>query len=287
MLLTYLATGIYTVPTTSLAVTRSFGRVVDPAVPPGVHWWWPRPIGAVAVAEVTRTWTLPIGFLMTEDVRGIPPSPAISRWLTGDTNIIQLRAKLNYRIADPVKYLYSSERPVQALSLIAGSAFTEEASRLPVDELLTSGRLALIDRVVGRIQQQLDSFGLGLQVLTLNLESVDPPSPVVQAFQDVQNARADRERKISEAQSYANGLLPVARGEAEKKLNEALAFEDRRVNAAHGEAERFTKLAAEHRRSPFILEERLYLDTVERVLPRVRRYVLDRGDAGMPIRMLE
>jgi membrane protease subunit HflK len=286
--LAYLASGIYTVPATSLAVTRLFGVIIDAKGPPGVHWWWPRPIGRVDRAEVTRTFTMPVGYFAIDDVRGIPPSGSIATWLTGDTNILQLRAKVNYRIADPAKLLFASEQPAAILRYVAGSAFTEAASALPVDDLLTSGRLALIDRVRARTQDLLDRWGIGLQVLTVNLEAVEPPSLVMGAFQEVQNARADRERLVSEAETYANGLLPVARGEAERKVNEALTFADQRSNRARGDAERFTSLAAEHRRAPALLERRLYLETAERVLPRVRRYVLDPGgDSALPMHLVE
>jgi membrane protease subunit HflK len=287
-LLAYLASGFYTVPATSLAVTRSFGAIVDATVPPGVHWWWPWPIGQMDRAEVTRAFTMPIGYFAADAARGIPPDPSIASWLTGDTNILELRARVNYRIADPAKYLFGSEAPPDILRYVAGSAFTEAASALPVDELLTSGRLALIERVRVRTQELLDRWGIGLQVLTVNLESVDPPLPVVGAFQDVQNARADRERLVSEAQTYANGLLPVARGQAEQKINEALTVQDQRVNRARGDAQRFSQLAAEHRRAPALLENRLSLETAERVLPRVKRYILDSGgDGALPIRIVE
>jgi len=287
-LVAWLASGFYTVPATSLAVTRLCGVIVDATVPPGVHWWWPRPVGRVDRAEVTRAFTMPVGYLAVEAVRGIGPDPSVARWLTGDTNILQIRARVNYRIADPAKYLFGSAQPAEVLRYVAGSAFTEAASALPVDDLLTSGRLALIDRVRGRTQAVLDRWGIGLQVLTVNLESIEPPSVVMGAFQDVQNARADRERLVSEAETYANGLVPVARGEAERKVNEALTFQDQRLNRARGDAGRFTRLAAEHRRAPELLEKRLRLETAERVLPRVRRYVIDPGrDGAPPIRIIE
>ena len=288
VVLAYLASGFYAVPATSLAVTRLFGTVVDGTVPPGVHWWWPRPIGRVDRAEVTRAFTMPIGYLAVEDIRGLQPDPSISNWLTGDTNILQLRAKVNYRIADPARYLFGTAQPAEVLRYVAGSAFTEAASALSVDDLLTSGRLALIERVRARTQALLDQWGIGLQVLAVNLESVGPPAVVMAAFQDVQNARADRERLISEAETYANGVLPVARGEAEQRINEALTFRDQRVNRARGDAERFSALAAEHRRAPELLEKRLYLEMAERVLPRVKRYVIDSGsDGALPIRIIQ
>jgi len=288
ILLAYGATGFYTVPTTSLAVTRSFGAVVDAAVPPGVHWWWPSPFGRVDRAEVTRTFTMPVGYFLQDELQKIPPAASVTNWLTGDTNILQLRAKVNYRIADPAKFLFGGESPAEILRYVAGSAFTEAASALPVDDLLTSGRLALIERVRARAQELLDAWEVGLQVLTVNLGSVEPPPDVVAAFQDVQNARADRERRISEAETYANGVLPVARGEAEGKVNEALTYSDQRLSRAHGDAQRFAQLATEHRRAPSLLERRLYLETAERVLPRVRRYVLEPGGAGaLPLRIVE
>ena len=274
-------------PTTSLAVTRVFGAIVDRAVPPGVHWWWPSPIGRVDRAEVTRTFTAPIGFAFGQEARGITADPSLARWLTGDTNVIQIRAKVNFRVADPAAYLFGSEKPDDILRYLVGAGFTAAASALPVDDLLTSGRLALIERVRARTQQLLDAWGVGLQVLGVNLESVEPPQPVVAAFQDVQNARADRERLMSEAEAYASSVLPVARGEADRTVNAAISYRDQRVNAARGDAERFVKLAAEHRRAPAILEQRLYLETAERVLPRVRRYVLDPAGAGLPIRVVE
>jgi membrane protease subunit HflK len=217
----------------------------------------------------------------------MPSDSSLGRWLTGDTNVIQIRAKVNFRVGDLATYLFGSERPEDVLRLVIGAGFTEAASALPVDDLLTSGRLALIERVRARAQERLDAWGVGLQVLAVNLEAVEPPQPVVAAFQDVQNARADRERLVSEAEAYASGLLPVARGEADRTVNDAISFRDQRVNAARGDAERFTQLAAEHRRAPAILERRLYLETAERVLPRVRRYVLDPGGAGLPVRIVE
>jgi len=287
--LLYAASGFFTVPATSVAVTRSFGRVVDAAVPPGVHWFWPRPFGRADSVEVTRTFIMPVGyFLLPNGSRNAYQSPSVASWLTGDTNILELRARIDYRVADPVRFLFDSEAPAETLRFVAGSAFTAAASALPVDDILTSGRLALIQRVRATAQRMLDAWGIGLQVLAVNLESVDPPGSVVAAFQDVQNARADRERRISEAEAYANGVVPIARGEAEKMVNEAMAFSDRRLNAARGDADRFVKLAAEHRRSPALLERRLYLEMTERVLPRVSRYVLDPGsDSALPIRIIQ
>lgn len=284
----YGATGIYAVPTTSVGVARLFGVVTAAAVPPGVHWWWPRPIGRIASVEVTRTFTMPIGYFLVEEARGASPDPSISRWLTGDTNIVQIRGRVNFRVVDPVQWLSASERPAEIVRYLAGSAFTETTSRMAVDDLLTSGRLEASERVRARTQELLDAWAVGVQVLAVDLESVEPPADVVAAFQDVQNARADRERMISEAQTYANGVLPVARGEAEQSINRALVFRDDRLSRARSDAVRFTSLEAEHRLSPSLLERRLYLETAERVLPRVRRYVMSPGPNGtIPLHIVQ
>jgi len=284
----WLASGVYTVPSTSLGVTRLFGAVADASVPPGVHWFWPAPVGRVDVVETTTSLALPIGQLAPDEPQAVVTGLAIGRWLTGDTNLIELRAKVNYRIGDPAKYLFASDAPRALLRNAVGAAVTEAAAAQPVDELLTSGRLALMGRIRERAQAQVDAWGAGLQILAVNVETIEPPAPVLQAFQDVQNARADRERAISEAQSYANGILPVARGEAQRRLHEAEAFADRRVSTARGDADAFRRLVAEHRRAPRVLEERLYVEALERILPRVKRYVIDpRGGATVPLRIVE
>lgn len=284
----WLASGLYTVPSTSLGVTRLFGAVIDASVPPGVHWFWPAPVGRVDRVEVTTSLSLPIGQLAPDEPQTVTPGLAIGRWLTGDTNLIELRAKVNYRIGDPAKYLFGSDAPRALLRNAVGAAMTEAASGQPVDELLTSGRLALMGRIRERAQALLDGYGVGLQILAVNVETIEPPANVLQAFQDVQNARADRERSISEAQSYANGILPVARGESQRRLSEAASFADQRTSAARGDADAFRRLVVEHRRAPALLEERLYVETLERVLPRVKRYVIDPGGgATVPLRIVE
>jgi modulator of FtsH protease HflK len=288
VVLGWLASGIYMVAPTSVAVQRLFGAVTDGAVPPGVHWWWPWPIGQVDKAEVTRTFSMALGFRAVKDGEAPTFDPVESRWLTGDTNILHLRSKVGWRIADPAGYLFRVDDPERMLRSIVGTAFTDTMGTLPVDDVLTTGRLVLREQVRGRAQAMLDAWGVGVQILSVNLEAVDPPSVVVKAFQDVQNARADRERLVSDAESYANTTIPLARGEAEKAQHEAEAFRVERLQAAEADADRFRRLVVEHDRAPGLLEKRLYLETVERVLPRVRRYVLEPGnEQSIPIRILE
>lgn len=285
----WLASGTYTVPATSVAVPRLLGVPLETPVPPGIHWWWPRPIGRVDRADVTRTFELALG-VQPADEYGRPEMshPVESRWLTGDTNILQLRSKVSWSIADPRQFLFATEQPDIVLRLALSTAFTGATSRQPVDEILTSGRLVLREAVRVEAQRMLDDWRAGIRVLAVEIQVVEPPATVLAAFQEVQNARADRERLVSEAEAYANSTVPLARGEAEQRVNQARAVEQRRLDGAHADAGRFTSLLAEHGRAPQLLERRLYLETIERVLPRVRRYVLDPGSAdSTPIRLFE
>ncbi len=287
VLAAWAASGLYAVPATSVGITRLFGSVGETPVPPGVHWWWPWPLGRVDPVEVTRTFSLPLGFRRDGGSAGAI-DPVESRWLTGDTNILHLRSKVAWRIGNPRDYLFSGERPERTLQLAVGAAFTAATAALPVDEVLTSGRLVLREQVRTRAQAMLDVWRVGIHVQAVNLEAVDPPEVVAKAFKDVQDARADRERLISDAEAYANTTIPLARGEGEKAVHEAHAFHTQRLNAAGGDADRFGRLAAEHAHAPALLERRLYLETAERVLPRVRRYVLEPGGSqSIPIRILE
>ncbi len=282
------ATGVYTVPASSVGVERLFGRVSHAAEPPGVHWWWPYPIGAVDRVEVTTSLTATIGYSAPGEAQERPAGFSAGRWLTGDTNILELRARVTVRIGDPAAWLFHGENPVGLLQRVLGAALTEASSATPVDDLLTSGRLALVAQVKTRAQTALDELGSGLQILAIDVQSIEPPANVVAAFQDVQNARADRARAISDAESYRNSLLPVARGEADGRVQEAGSFRERRLNEAHGRADAFRRLAEEHARQPELLERRLYLETLEKVLPRTRRYVLSPAGPGSPtLRIIE
>lgn len=284
----WLASGLYAVPATSLGVVRLLGAVRDAAAPPGLHWTWPWPLGRVERAPVTRTFALALGVRPAADGRPEGSDPVEGRWLTGDTNILYLRSKLSWTIADPARFLYGVEDPERLLRVAAGTAFSEATSGLAVDDVLTSERLMLREQVRSGTQSMLDAWGSGIRVLAVEIEVVEPPPPVLAAFQGVQNARADRERLVSEAESYANQTIPLARGEAEKVVSAALAFREGRLATAQGDAGRFARLAREHARAPALLERRLYLETAERVLPRVRRYVLDPGgEASLPIRLIE
>ena len=241
---------------------------------PGIHWV-PRGIDRFVRVEVTRTYTMPVGFRMVDSVRGAAPSPEESSFLTGDTNILTVEMALQYRIARPVPYVVRGREAPEVLRRAAESVVTAVLGTLPVDEALTSGRLPFAEAVRRRTQELLDRWDVGLHVDSVALRTIEPPSPVRAAFQDVQNARSDRERFVNEAQAYANETLPRARGEALARVTAAEGEKARRIEAARGDAARFEAVRRQAALSPASLRERLYLEALEKALPRMTVYVVD------------
>jgi membrane protease subunit HflK len=268
--------GIVVLRTSQQGVVLRFGTPLPIPLSPGIHWL-PRGIDRVAKVEVTRTETVPIGF-RTADGGATASLPADEgEWLTGDTNILAVELAVQYRIARPVEWVVNGRDTQEVVRRAAESVVTDAIGKLPVDEALTSGRLTLLEEVRRGTQELLDEWKSGVGVESVALRSVDPPPAVLAAFQDVQNAKSDRERFVNEAQSYANDTLPRARGEAGALVSSASSQRQRRVEEAHGDASRFEAVCREASLAPGALRARLYLETLERVLPRMKVYVVDEG----------
>jgi membrane protease subunit HflK len=273
----WLCTGFYTVEPEELAVVKRFGAIVDHAVPSGFHWRAPWPIESHAKFETTTVYKMGIGMITRDFLRGIPSPEELSLWLTGDTNILSVKIMIQYTVVDPAAYLNRMEGAQFLMAKIAEAALTEGLGGLGVDHALTVGRPEIAQIVRERTQERLDELGLGLAVSSVNLLSVDPSSQVIDVFRDVSNAAADRERIINEANGYANSVIPRARGEATWIVERAQADRDARIAGAQGESARFLSVLEEFRKQPEATRRRLYLETLETVLPRVKRYVVDTG----------
>ena len=270
-----LASGLRQIRANEQGVVFRFGRPVGKPLLPGLHFVLPL-VDRVARVEVTRTYTMPVGFRLVDEVRGIPPSPAESQWLTGDTNILSVQASVQYAITDSVAYLTRAEAAQEVLRRAAESAVSETLARLAVDDAITTGRLVLLEDVQARTQALLDRNGIGVHVASMTLRALDPPPEVLSAFQAVQNARSDRERLINEARGYANDVVPKARGEAGAVVTGAQSDRDSRIAMARGDAERFDSVRRSAAIAPSLLRQRLYLEAVEKLLPRMQVYTADR-----------
>jgi len=273
----WLLTGFYGVEPEELAVVKRFGRVVDRAVPSGLHWRLPWPFESHEKFETTTVYKMGVGMITRDYLRGIPSPEELSLWLTADTNILSVKLMIQYTVLDLADYLYRMQSPQFLMAQLAEGVLTDVLGSTAVDDALTVSRPQVAEEVRRRTQDRLDELGVGIAISSVNLLSVDPPSQVIDVFRDVSNAAADRERIMNEASGYANSVIPRARGEATWIEERAWADRDKRIAEATGEAGRFLAVLEEYHKAPEVTRKRIYLETVETVLPRVRRYVIDRN----------
>lgn len=277
-LLVWLATGFYKVEPEELAVVKRFGRVVDGAVPSGLHWRLPAPFESHAKFQTTTVYKMGVGMITRDYLRGISSPEELSLWMTGDTNILSVKLMIQYTVVDLPEYLYRFEGAQFLMAMIAEAAVTDALGSMGVDDALTTGRVVLQQEVRERVQDRLEELQLGIAISSVNLLSVDPPSQIIDVFRDVANAAADRERIINDANGYANSVIPRARGEASWIVERASADRDSRIQEAKGQTARFLSVLGEYKKIPDVTRKRLYLETLEAVLPQVKRYVVDPGD---------
>ncbi len=289
LLLGWLASGFYTVDSEELAVVKRFGAITDRGVPSGFHWRLPWPIETHRKFETTTVYKMGIGMITRDFLRGIPSPEELSLWLTGDTNILAVKIMIQYTVIDVASYLNRMEGAQFLMARVAEAALTDALGGMGVDDALTVGRPEITRLVREQTQRRLDEMGLGIAVSSVNLLSVDPPSQVIDVFRDVSNAAADRERIMNEANGYANSVIPRARGEATWIEERARAERDARIAGAQGESSRFLAVLEEYRKIPDATRRRLWLETMETVLPRVQKYVVDTGDAevGFELKVLD
>jgi modulator of FtsH protease HflK len=278
VVLAWLATGVYTVKSEELAVVKRFGRVIENAVPSGIHYRLPWPIDTHEVFEATTVYKMGVGMITRDYLRGIESPEELSLWLTGDTNILSVQLMIQYSVVDVPAYLYRIQGAQFLMARLAEAALTDVLGAMGVDDALTVERPRLALAVREQTQARLDAIGVGISINSVNLISVDPPSQVIEVFRDVSNAAADRERIINEASGYANSVIPRARGEADWIVQRATADRDARISQANGESQRFLSVLEEYRKIPSATRRRLYLETMEEVLPRVKRYVVDANE---------
>ncbi|MBI1384078.1 MAG: FtsH protease activity modulator HflK [Rhizobiales bacterium] len=253
---------------------------------PGLQFRWPYPIEQVLQPKVTRVNRVEIGIRGASDTgRFAGPDrdvPEESLMLTGDENIVDVDFVVFWRINDAKSYLFNIQNPINTVKEIAESAMREVVGRSDIQPILTQDRARAELQVRELIQRTLDSYGAGIQVTQVQLQKVDPPMQVIDAFRDVQAARADQERLQNEARSYANRVVPEARGDAERIVQGAQAYKERVVEEAKGQAARFESVLREYQLAPEVTRQRLFLETMERVLGGTEKIIIDQtGGSGV------
>ncbi len=279
----WLLTGVYLVNTQQQAVLTRFGAVVDPRVLPGIHISLPWPIDRVTRLKVQQLQRLVVGGDSADTVVG-RSQPLRSQFLTGDQNLLNLRVVVQYSVGSPVDYLFRTGDIAQVVSSAVESALAARIARQTVDTILTSGKAAIQDEVRSSAQRVLDDYRAGVLLSTINIESVTPPPEAADAFRDVASARADSSRIVNEAQGFANDVIPRARGEAQQLLESAQGYRQRKIDEAQGDAARFTQVAAEYTKATQVNGEQLYLETMEAILPRIKKLIVDnKGNLDLTI----
>jgi modulator of FtsH protease HflK len=255
----WLWSGFYQVGQAERGVIQRFGKLVD-VRPPGVGWRWPWPIESVTKVNVAS----------------INSSDFKSRVLTSDVNLVDLHFAVQYQFTDPVKKLFQVREPEATLSEVSESAIREIVGRSTLDELLVgSTRPDITRRTKDLIQSVLNAYNSGITVTTVNLEDVQVPDAVIPSQRDANKAQADKERYILEAEAYSNSIIPVAQGAASRMQQDAQAYRAQVTALAEGQAARFTQLEGAYSASPDITRKRMYMDTVESVLARAHKVLID------------
>ena len=279
----WLATGFYRVEQGEVGVEMVFGRFVG-LTQPGLNYNWPYPVGTVETPDVLRMRETTVGLREIEPLRGGPASgvdvPEESLMLTADENIVDVDFKVLWRISDAPDFLFNVQSPEATVKAVAESAMREGVGRTAIQRVLTDQREQIQTQVQALMQQVLDSYKAGIEISQVQMLKVDPPQQVIDAFRDVQAARADQERVQNEAQAYANRVIPEARGQAASITQSAEGYRDRAVAEAQGQASRFLSLYNEYAKAPELTRERLYLETMQKVLGSGDKVLIDGKAAG-------
>ena len=280
----WLLSGFYRVQPDEQGVVLRFGEWTRTTAP-GLNYHLPGPIESVLTPKVTRVNRIEVGLRSVgETTRGVGARDIQeeSLMLTGDENIVDIDFTVFWVIKDAGKFLFNIRNPEATVKLTAESAMREVIGQTPILSALTEGRNEIEQGTQTRVQELLDSYGAGIDVRRVQLLKVDPPGPVIDAFVDVQRARADLERLRNEAEAYRNDILPRARGEAEKMIQEANAYREEITNRAKGEAERFIKVLESYQASRDVTTQRIYLETIEEVFRGMNKIIIDSSAKGGP-----
>jgi len=289
-ILGWAATGFYIVNPDEVGVVKRFGKYAY-STGAGPHWHLPYPVESVLRPKVTQVRRVEVGF---RTVSPGPPAryqkvPAEALMLTGDENIVSCEFIVQYRVKDPMAFLFRVRGPDDAVRAAAEASMREVVGRNLVDDVLTEQREKIQIESTELLQHTVDLYEAGVKIDYVKLQDVVPPDPVIDAFRDVASAREDRERLKNEADAYANDILPKARGEAKQRLNGAQAYRETKIKTSEGDVARFLALLKEYEQAKEVTRRRLYLDSMGSVLSRAKIVLTEaKGGAGvLPVLPLE
>lgn len=272
----WLLSGIYVVQPNERAVVLTFGAYSRTSGP-GPHYSLPFPIERVEKLPVTTLKRTDVG------IAGEGQANAESLMLTGDEQIVDIDFSVTWRISDPARYLFATRDPEAAIKAVAESAMREVVGKTQLQPIISTGRGQLQAQTAEVMQRTLDAWGAGIDVVEVQIRTANPPPEVVAAFRDVQSAAQDQESAVNEANAYRNRVVNEAKGDAARITQAAQGYREQAVREASGEAARFNQIYTEYRRAPGVTRDRLYIETMQRILESSNKVVIDADGATAPI----
>jgi modulator of FtsH protease HflK len=274
LLLLWLLSGLYLVATDQQVVVTRFGKF-QRIETPGIHYHLPWPVEQIVKLQADQLQASTLGGEAADGALG-RTDPLRAQFLTGDQNIINVRAVVQYNVKGPSEYLFRSRDVSQTVGAVVESELGREIAHRSVDDVLTTEKIKIQEAVKDRAQRLLDGYNVGVSIYTVNIDRTAPPDETKEAFADVAGARADAAKIVSQAEGYANDLVPRARGEAQQLLEAAEGYKQRKINEATGDASRFAQLSAEHSKAAAVTSHRLYIEAMEQILPKIKKTIVDR-----------
>jgi len=275
----WMLSGIYFVTAREQGVVLRFGQYVA-RTPAGIHYHLPWPIETVETPEVTTVNQITIGYRIgneASDDSEADDAREESLMLTGDENIVDVNFTVGWVINDPAEYLFDVDNPPQTIKAVAESAMREVVGQTQIEPILTQDRAPIENQVRELMQKTLDSYRAGVTITQVKMQKADTPAEVIDAYRDVQAARADQERMRNEAEAYANKIIPEARGKAAKVVQDAEAYRQQVIAEAEGEAKRFLSVYTQYRNAPEVTRRRMYLETMSAIFAPMNKVILDEG----------
>lgn len=271
-------TAYYAIPSDSVAVVQRFGRYFK-EVPPGLHFKLPFGIDTATVVPVKRQLKQEFGFA-TPGATDPFQSPHArdgkreTQMVTGDLNAALVEWVVQYRISDPVKFLFEVREPSETLRYVSESVMREVVGDRTVDEVITIGRQEIETEALLKMQALATKYALGISIDQVQLKNINPPEPVQESFNEVNQAQQEKEKLVNEARRDYNKVIPLAEGEKDQRIREADGYRLKRINEAEGDVARFNALLAEYAKAPAVTRRRIYLETMQEVLPSMRNKVI-------------
>lgn len=268
----------YTVPSDSVAVVQRFGHYVG-EVPPGLHFKLPFGIDSVTIVPVKRQLKQEFGFA-TPGATNLHQSPRPqdqkreTQMVTGDLNAALVEWVVQYRIEDPFKFLFEVREPGATLRAVSESVMREVVGDRTVDEVITIGRQQIETESLIKMQRLASKYTMGISIDQVQLKNINPPEPVQDSFNEVNQAQQEKEKLINEARRDYNRIIPLAQGEKDQRIREADGYRLKRINEAEGDVARFNALLTEYRKAPEVTLRRIYIETLQEVMPGIRTKVI-------------